>query len=132
LLAQTLEKVSTDTIYYTATPASALEVPYQENIDQKIDRYALEYKVLAEVMRKVIACESAFNEKAWNKSDPYGGAKGIGQFLQPTFDAYSKKAGIENGDIWNVDHQLQTMAYMFSIKEQRQWVCFRQLPSSEG
>lgn len=80
-------------------------------------------------MRTTIKCESNFDPIAWNKSDPYGGAKGIGQFLQPTFDHYSKKAGIENPDIWNVDHQLQTMAYMFSIGEERQWVCYRKFYS---
>lgn len=76
-------------------------------------------------MRKVISCESSFKEGAWNKKDPHGGAKGIAQFLQPTFNRYSKEVGIENTDIWNTEHQLETMAYMFSIGQAKQWTCYK-------
>lgn len=78
-------------------------------------------------MSKVITCESGGNRLAINRNDPYGGSKGIAQFLQPTFDHYSKLAGIKNGDIWNVDDQLNTMGYMFSKSQEHQWSCARKL-----
>lgn len=95
-------------------------------VDEKIDHYATMYGVRAETMHATIKCESNYIETAHNKSDPMGGAKGIAQFLQPTFNHYSKLAGAEP-DIWNTDAQLQTMAYMFSIGEAKQWTCYRKV-----
>lgn len=78
-------------------------------------------------MRGTIKCESGFNPKAHNKSDPYGGAKGVGQFLQGTFNRYSVLAGIEDGDVWRADDSIHTMAYMFQTGNQHQWTCWRNL-----
>jgi hypothetical protein len=115
-----------DILYYSATPAEAQYV--EESIGAKIDRYAAMYPgASSEEMYKTIKCESSFNPKAWNKNDPNGGSKGICQFQPGTFAYYSKLAGIENGDIWNVDHQLQTMAYMFSKGLQNHWSCYKMI-----
>jgi hypothetical protein len=106
-------------------------VPYidwtRERIEKEIETHAQAYKVNAETMKKVVECESNFYKDAHNTSDPYGGAKGVAQFLEPTFRAYAPKAGIVNHDIWNPEHQLKTMAYMFSLGEARQWTCYRLL-----
>lgn len=101
-----------------------VELP--KTIDEKIEYYAQSYGVNPQVMHTVIKCESSYIETAYNKTDPLGGAKGIGQFLQPTFNHYSKLAGAES-DIWNTDAQLKTMAYMFSIGEAKQWTCYRKI-----
>ncbi len=85
------------------------------------------YGISSYQMTETIRCESGFKRKAWNKTDPHGGAKGIGQFLQPTFDSYSKKAGISDGDVWDIKDSLQTMAYMFSIGQAKQWTEWRRL-----
>lgn len=90
-----------------------------------IDYYAGMYNVSAQEMTGTLMCESALKPKAYNPADPYGGAKGIGQFLQPTFDFYSPKAGIKKGDIWDIKDSLWTMAYMFSIGQAKQWTEWR-------
>lgn len=76
---------------------------------------------------KTIECESEFNPKAWNKTDPKGGAKGIAQFLQPTFNRYVKKVNIVEPDVWNKKHAIHVMTYMFSVGQARQWSCFNKL-----
>jgi len=82
-------------------------------------------------MRDTLECESNFRIDAHNKTDPYGGAKGIAQFLQPTFDRYAPLAGIENGDPFNPEDAIRTMAYMFSIGEAKQWTCWRLIKSGK-
>lgn len=76
---------------------------------------------------KTIEAESNFSATAHNLKDPHGGAKGIAQFLQPTYDHYSKGAGVVQGDIWDVDNQIKTMVYMFRIGEAKQWTAWRRL-----
>ena len=78
-------------------------------------------------MFNTIKCESGFNEKAWNKSDPQGGAHGIAQFLSPTFYRNAEAMGLKDADIHNTDQQLDVMGYMFSIGEAKQWTCYRNL-----
>lgn len=113
-------------------PVPTIESPVvvsitEETIQEKILRVAGEYEVDGLMMLKVIECESNFVDTAHNTTDPHGGAKGIGQFLQPTFDYYSEKAGIKHPDIWNTEHQIKTMAFMWSISEENQWTCYRKL-----
>lgn len=112
----------------TATVTPAVEATTSpEYIKKQISFYVDKYNVSEKLMNKIIQCESGFYWKAWNKKDPHGGAKGIAQFLQPTFDKWSELAGIKNADIWDVDNQLETMAYMLSKGEARQWSCYKSL-----
>lgn len=109
-------------------PVTIIEVkePIRElSIDEKIVKYANQYGVNPQLMRKTIECESQFKETAYNASDPYGGAFGVAQFLKPTFYRYAKIVKIENPDIWNTDQQLEIMGYMFSIGQAKQWTCAR-------
>lgn len=71
--------------------------------------------------------ESGDDQTAHNLNDPYGGAIGTCQFLAPTFYSYAPLAGIKNPDINNREHQIQTMAYMFSLGEAKQWTEWRKL-----
>lgn len=82
-------------------------------------------------MRNTLECESNFDPKAHNKSDPQGGAKGIAQFLQPTFDHYAPLAGVENGDPFNPEDAIRTMSFMFSIGEAKQWTCWHWVKSGK-
>jgi soluble lytic murein transglycosylase-like protein len=109
------------------TQALVVEEVKELTVQEKVDLYADKYGVSRKEMHATIKCESGYRQSAYNKTDPQGGAIGIGQFLRPTFNAYAPKAGIENPDIHDVDHQLQTMAYMFSIGEKSQWTCWRDL-----
>src|SRR5260221_14198406 len=79
-----------------------------------IEKYSQKYNINSEYVYATIDCESRFNSKAWNKNDPHGGAKGIGQFLQKTFDRYAKMAKVASPSIWNDEDSIQTMTYMFS------------------
>jgi hypothetical protein len=126
-------------IYYTAEVANAQEVEEaekpvmieveidwsKERVKEEVDKQAKAFHTFAEKMHTTVNCESQYNVKAYNGSDPYGGAIGVAQFLTPTFNKYAPLAGVESPDIHNPEHQLQTMAYMFSIGEASQWTCFR-------
>jgi soluble lytic murein transglycosylase-like protein len=90
-----------------------------------IHTYAVKYGVNEKDLTDVIRCESNFNPQAINKSDPNGGSHGISQFQTATFNSWSVKAGIENGDPYNPDNAIQTMAYMFSKGQQSQWSCWQ-------
>lgn len=107
--------------------AKTVQTPVKkvDSIDSMVYKYAAQYNVSAEVMNKVLFCESRFNPNAYNKNDPNGGSFGIAQFQKTTFEHYSKKAGIENGDYYNPDDSIKTMAYMFSLKQENQWSCYR-------
>ena len=83
------------------------------------------YQVDSESISKTIHCESRNNPKAINRNDPNGGSKGIAQFQTKTFYNYAKKINIKNPDIWNTEQQVEVMAYMFSINQQKQWSCAR-------
>ena len=87
------------------------------------------FLITGEVYGTLIDClihhESGGNKWAWNKKDPFGGAKGILQFLQPTFDYFAPKAGITNPNIWNEEHQRKTADYMLSQGLLNQWTCGR-------
>jgi soluble lytic murein transglycosylase-like protein len=123
LLAQTLQNLPADTLYYTATPASALEVPLQENIDQKIDRYALQYKVSAEVMRKVIQCESNFDPKALGDHNQ---SRGLVQIHKPSHPQ------ITDEQAFDPDFAISFLAKHLSEGRGKMWTCWRQLPSQGG
>lgn len=92
--------------------------------------YAVRYGIKGDELLATLKCESKLNAKAWNKSDPNGGSKGVGQFQPSTFAKYSKLAGIQNGDVWNPFDNINTVAYMFSIHQEHQWSCFNTLYGS--
>lgn len=103
-----------------------LRVPTQaEQIQLWISLYSLYYNIDENKLRTTIKCESNFNPKAYNGSDPNGGSKGIAQFQSGTFYNYSKFIEIEKPDVWNAEHSIKTMAYMFLKGQQNQWSCYR-------
>lgn len=96
-------------------------------IDEIIAKYARKYGVSEAEMRGTIKCESGFNPNAHNKSDPLGGAKGIAQFLQPTFDGFSREAGFTGMDVWKAEDSIKLMAWAFSKGYSHHWTCWRNL-----
>ena len=102
-------------------PPKATEIDvYSETV-----RVATKYHLDQERFSKTILCESGYNPKAINSSDPFGGSRGVGQFLQPTFDHYKILAGLPDGDLWNYKDSIEVMGYMWSIKQQNQWSIYR-------
>ena len=96
-------------------------------IKQLISHYSELYGVSYDEMYRIAECESNFSVTAWNKTDPYGGAKGIYQYLQPTWDYYSAEVGIEKSDIWNPEQQIRITAYLLSKNKGSLWTCYRNL-----
>jgi hypothetical protein len=92
-----------------------------------IEKYATKHNVSPETMTKIIACESSYNPRAWNKNDPNGGSMGIAQFQTATFYGHAKELKIPNPDIWDTEQQIQVMAYMISKGKARHWTCARTL-----
>ena len=104
----------------STSPIASKSAIYDETL-----RVGAKYRLDTERFSKVIFCESGYNPKALNSSDPYGGSRGVGQFLQPTFDHYKKLAGLPDGDVWNYKDSIEVMGYMWSINQQRQWSVWR-------
>lgn len=104
---------------------SAAEQVKIQDVKDIISSYALLYNDTDVILQKIAKCESSLNPKAWNKSDPHGGSKGLFQFQNSTFYNYAKILEIENPDIWNVEQQAEIASYMVSIGEAHQWTCFR-------
>lgn len=114
IVASTTPKVVA--IIAPSKPKSAI---YDETV-----RVATKYHLDQESFSKVIFCESHYDPIAWNKQDPYGGSRGVGQFLQRTFDHYKVLAGLPDGDVWNPSDAIEVVGYMWSIHQQSQWsVC---------
>lgn len=70
---------------------------------------------------RVAKCESGYQPYVSNHTN--GKAKGLFQFMPPTFYANAKRAGIKDPDLWNWRHQVHTAKYMYSIGQQKQWEC---------
>lgn len=118
-------------------PVQAVELPVIEapqeakieattTISEKIDIVAEKYKISANMMNKIIKCESNYNPKAvnWSDSHKYSkGSHGIAQFSMETIKDFGKEIGIEDADPYNVDQALEVMAYMLSIGKEKHWTC---------
>lgn len=88
------------------------------------------YHISYDDLHKTIDCESGWNPKALNASDPEGGSRGIAQFQPSTFARFSTELGIENPDIWNPYQAIEIMAYMFSIGQANRWSCFKKISTA--
>jgi len=107
-----------------ALPYTQPFTPRPPTVEQIIVKQAIVYATPAEPLLRVAMCESTMNPKALNPKDVDGlPAYGLFQFKKTTFIGYAQKAGLENPDIWNVEHQAQVAAYMFAHGEKRQWGC---------
>lgn len=109
-------------------PALSLqaEVAIPKTIIERIVYWSRFYKVSPNLLFDVAMCESRLRPDAWNKSDPKGGAKSIFQFLQPTFDAFSKEMDFK-GNVWNVDDNIRVAAWAFANGKESHWTCFTKL-----
>lgn len=88
-----------------------------------VDKYAEQYGVDSQVLKKVMFCESSNNPKAVGDG---GRARNVMQFHKPTFDSYSKKFG-EVLDYNSYHDQIKLASYMFSEGEESHWTCFKKV-----
>lgn len=108
-----------------APPKPTIVELKQYTVTALLEHFAKEYRTDPIPLLKVGECESGYNEKAHNKTDPNGGSKSYMQFQSTTFYGYAKKIGIQNPNIWNKIQVAQVAAYMFSIGEGNQWTTYR-------
>lgn len=122
-IAATLTPISTDADIVPLKPTEYELKQY--SVTALLEYYAQEYNTPIKPLLKVGWCESQYNEKAHNKTDPNGGSKNYMQFQNKTFYAYAKILDIEKPDIWDKVQIAQVSAYMFSIGEGKQWTTYR-------
>jgi len=89
-----------------------------------VDKYAKQYGVDANILEKVMLCESNGNINV--KRGDGGLARGVMQFHEGTFNRYSREVG-EGLSYDSYKDQIQVAAYMFSIGQARQWTTYRAL-----
>ena len=106
---------------------TSLEAQEPAPIPKVIDHYARVFKVNPQSLKDVMICESGGNFRAFNKSDPNGGSRGLYQFQPRTWEVFSKEAQLENPDIWNPNHQILVTAWAFSKDRQSHWSCAKKL-----
>lgn len=105
-----------------------LEEKVPLTIPEMIVKFSEKYNVNEDIINTVIKCESGFNPNAVNMADSHKlsqGSHGIAQFSRETFKYYSEQIGILNGDPYNPEQAIETMAYMLSIGQGNHWTCFR-------
>lgn len=105
--------------------ASAWERDNRASLEDYAIYVSQRERVPIPLVLKILKCESGFNPTAWNKSDPHGGAKGIAQFLEPTFRNFSRVYDIHAPDIWNPFQQINLLVYMVKDGLERHWTCAR-------
>ena len=114
--------------FLPVTPALADSVPQVEyTVDTApliLEAFAVKYGIESKSFIEVAKCESGVVATTWNKADPHGGSKGVFQFQPDTFKKWSKEASLINADVWNPYDNIETAAYMFSKKQQKQWSCW--------
>ncbi len=113
------------------TQADYFKTEYtKQNIKYLIEYYADKHNVSANVMSKVVNCESGYNPNAVNWQDSHKlskGSHGVAQFSKETFKSYAKQMGKDYTDPYNPKEALDVMGYMFSKKQQNQWSCYKKV-----
>ena len=89
----------------------------KQQVQEAIIRWANHYGVSSAQLLRVAECESHFDPNANN-----GSHFGVFQFAPSTFSANAARCGAGT-DIWNIENQAKTAAYMFSKGQSGQWSC---------
>lgn len=91
---------------------------FEGNLEALIQESCHQNGCNGEQLTRVMYCESGGRSNATN-----GIHKGIFQFNPNTFNANSKRAGLEGADIWNAEHQVKVASWMFGNGQAHQWSC---------
>ena len=99
-----------------------------EEIKSMVDYYADKYGLSRQVLHKVIACESQYNEKAVNWQDSHRlskGSHGVAQFSRETFNGFAKQMGRTDYDnSYNPNQALDVASWAIKNGYGSQWSCF--------
>ena len=90
-----------------------------KQIKSAIREVSIKYGVEYEELIRVINCESGFKNSARGKA----GEIGLSQFMPATWELWNKQRKADL-DIYNIQHQLDMMAWAFSLGYQRHWTCY--------
>ena len=107
--------------------ASAWSADNPESLREYAMFVASKEQVPVSTILKIGECESSFNPKAHNTSDPNGGSRGVFQFQERTFYDYAKKYNIDNPDIWNPFQQINLAIYMIRDGKIGLWSCSKMI-----
>lgn len=85
-----------------------------------------QYGVLYSAMVRLVQCESAFNQVAYNPKDSDGlPAIGLLQFKQATFYQFANKYGVKDAWVWNPLQQIRVATLMIRDGYAHLWGCSR-------
>ena len=91
---------------------------FADRYDSLFEFYGHQYGMNWHLLKKQAGAESSFNPDAESSA----GAKGLCQFMPPTFDEWAKKTKLNGPDIWNPEHQIHCQAaYMQWLMDQVRW-----------
>lgn len=93
----------------------------KEKIDGWLKKYAKQYSVSYEEMKRVMLCESTGKIDAIGDN---GKAYGLFQFWENTFNLFSKEMG-ESLEYKNPEDQVKLASWAFSKGKQPHWSCWK-------
>lgn len=92
-------------------------------------KWANHYGVSADLLVRIVDCESGFNANAVNKravivgGKNYGHAKGLFQFIDSTWVGFSVLAGRGGASVFDADANAQVGAWAFANGKSGHWQC---------
>ena len=104
------------TVQAASAPASVAIVVQPKTIHEKIDFYAEKHNVSAEIISKVINCESSFNPNAVGDN---GHSRGLVQI----YDDYHPEVTHEQA--FNEDFAIEFLAKKLAKGQGHLWTCYR-------
>ena len=100
-----------------------------QEVKDLVDYYADKHKLSRQVLHKVIACESQYNEHAVNWKDSHRlskGSHGVAQFSRETFIGFAKQMDRQDYDNpYNPNQALDVASWAIKNGYGNQWTCFR-------
>lgn len=100
-----------------------------QEVKDLVDYYADKHGLSRQVLHKVIACESQYNEKAVNWKDSHKlskGSHGVAQFSKETFIGFAKQMDrLDYDDPYNPNQALDVAAWAIKKGNGNHWSCYR-------
>jgi len=118
LLLLLIPNIIGSTFFYEAKPKQESSFDKTYNIDHLITKYALMYMVDEKLARKIICCESNFNQDAINKKAVIGEDVGLFQLNSHYWQEHMASRG---WDIYNTEDNIQAGMWLLSTEGSKPW-----------